>query len=208
MLAKSPYLSYFWLMEKELESRIKKLQNALSVGAPLKIALKHAGIKYAEFLYWNSLVAVVDYCKEQEAISKLSTKKALAESRKRASETAFIEDRGIEPETELIALYMNSASFKKEANEIKELMDKCETAKTNSILRHLTRISTSNDRNEISASQWFLERALPTAFGKAEEEEKKGVAPIKVQFVSSKSEQSIKRLEDMEREVLGEGKRA
>ena len=208
MLAKKPYLSYFLLMDKELENKIKKLQNALSIGSPLKVALKYSGIKYADYLYWLSICAVVDYCTEQEAISKLSTKKALAETRRRASETAFIEDRAIEPDTELIALYMNSASFKKEANEIKTAMEKCETAKTNAVIRHLSRISTSNDRNEISASQWFLERALPTAFGKVEEEEKKGVAPIKVQFVSSKSEASMKRLEDMEREILGEGKRA
>ena len=195
-------------MDKETETKIKKLQNALSVGAPLKIALKHANIKYAEYLYWLSLCSVVDYCREQEAISRLSSKKALAETRRKASEMAFIEERQAEPDTELIALYMNSASFKEEADKTKELMEKCDTAKTNGILRHLTRIATSNDRTEITASQWYLERALPTAFGKAEEEEKKGVAPIKVQFVSSKGEASMKRLEDMEKEILGEGKRA
>lgn len=195
-------------MDKETETKIKKLQNALSVGAPLKIALKHANIKYAEYLYWLSLCSVVDYCKEQEAISRLSSKKALAETRRKASEMAFIEERQAEPDTELIALYMNSASFKEEADKTKELMEKCDTAKTNGILRHLTRIATSNDRTEITASQWYLERALPTAFGKAEEEEKKGVAPIKVQFVSSKGEASMKRLEDMEKDILGEGKRA
>jgi hypothetical protein len=150
----------------------------------------------------------VDYCREQEAISRLSSKKALAETRRKASEMAFIEERQAEPDTELIALYMNSASFKEEADKTKDLMEKCDTAKTNGILRHLTRIATSNDRTEITASQWYLERALPTAFGKAEEEEKKGVAPIKVQFVSSKGETSMKRLEDMEKEILGEGKRA
>lgn len=195
-------------MDKETETKIKKLQNALSVGAPLKIALKHANIKYAEYLYWLSLCSVVDYCREQEAISRLSSKKALAETRRKASEMAFIEERQAEPDTELIALYMNSASFKEEADKTKELMEKCDTAKTNGILRHLTRIATSNDRTEITASQWYLERALPTAFGKAEEEERKGVAPIKVQFVSSKGETSMKRLEDMEKEILGEGKRA
>ena len=195
-------------MDKETETKIKKLQNALSVGAPLKIALKHANIKYAEYLYWLSLCSVVDYCREQEAISRLSSKKALAETRRKASEMAFIEERQAEPDTELIALYMNSASFKEEADKTKDLMEKCDTAKTNGILRHLTRIATSNDRTEITASQWYLERALPTAFGKAEEEEKKGVAPIKVQFVSSKGETSMKRLEDMEKEILGEGKRA
>lgn len=195
-------------MDKETETKIKKLQNALSVGAPLKIALKHANIKYAEYLYWLSLCSVVDYCREQEAISRLSSKKALAETRRKASEMAFIEERQAEPDTELIALYMNSASFKEEADKTKDLMEKCDTAKTNGILRHLTRIATSNDRTEITASQWYLERALPTAFGKAEEEERKGVAPIKVQFVSSKGETSMKRLEDMEKEILGEGKRA
>ena len=207
-LAKVPISSYFLVMDKETETKIKKLQNALSVGAPLKIALKHANIKYAEYLYWLSLCSVVDYCREQEAISRLSSKKALAETRRKASEMAFIEERQAEPDTELIALYMNSASFKEEADKTKDLMEKCDTAKTNGILRHLTRIATSNDRTEITASQWYLERALPTAFGKAEEEEKKGVAPIKVQFVSSKGETSMKRLEDMEKEILGEGKRA
>ena len=207
-LAKVPISSYFLGMDKETETKIKKLQNALSVGAPLKIALKHANIKYAEYLYWLSLCSVVDYCREQEAISKLSGKKALAETRRKASEMAFIEERQSEPDTELIALYMNSASFKEEADKTKDLMEKCDTAKTNGILRHLTRIATSNDRTEITASQWYLERALPTAFGKAEEEERKGVAPIKVQFVSSKGETSMKRLEDMEKEILGEGKRA
>lgn len=207
-LAKVPISSYFLGMDKETETKIKKLQNALSVGAPLKIALKHANIKYAEYLYWLSLCSVVDYCREQEAISRLSSKKALAETRRKASEMAFIEERQAEPDTELIALYMNSASFKEEADKTKDLMEKCDTAKTNGILRHLTRIATSNDRTEITASQWYLERALPTAFGKAEEEERKGVAPIKVQFVSSKGETSMKRLEDMEKEILGEGKRA
>ena len=196
-------------MEENFKDKTKKLQNALSVGAPLKIALKHAGIKYGDYLYWLSVCAVVDYCQEQEAVSSLSNKKkALGEARRKAGEMAFIEERQAEPDTELIALYMNSDTFRKEANEIKSAMEKCEGAKTNGILRHLTRISTSNDRNEISASQWYLERALPTTFGKAEQEEKPNVAPIKIQFTSSNGEQSTKRLEDMEREIRGEGKQA
>ena len=189
--------------------RIKAICAALSVGAPLKIALKHAGVSYAEWLYWKSVASVVDYCKEQKTIMELGKRKsALARMRQSAAEQAAIEDRLTEADPELIALYTNSDKFKREANEIKDAMEKCESAKTKSILRHLTRVATSTSNAEISASEWYLERALPSTFGKAEPEKVGTTPPIKVQFVSSGSDTSLKRVEDLEKEFSGERKQA
>ena len=189
--------------------RIKAICAALSVGAPLKIALKHAGVTYSEWLYWQSVASVVDYCREQKVIMDLGKRKnALARTRQNAAERAAMEERLTEADPESIALYFSSDKFRKEANDIRDALDKCETAKTKSILRHLTRVATSTSNAEISASEWYLERVLPSTFGKAEPEKAGSTPPIKVQFVSSGSETAMKRIDDLEREFSGERKQA
>ena len=80
-------------------------------------------------------------------------------------------------------------------------------------MKHLTRIATSEDKSQLTASQWFLERALPEEFGQKQTlslDKRTSLAPkpIKVEFVKSDSEADLKRVAEIEKELLGSNKRA
>lgn len=192
---------------------LSKLYGALRYGSPIRTALKYAGITHAKYRYWLSIHAVVDYCHEQEEISEMEKAKSpLAILRKKAYETATALDMDgntIEPDPEMCLLYTRSDKFREEADSIWEIIEKCEKAQTSSILSHLQRLNNeSTSKQAVSASQWFLERALPVQFGKQEPETTPNIQPVKVEFVKSDSETSLKRIEDMEKELLGERAKA
>lgn len=192
---------------------LSKLYGALRYGSPIRTALKYAGITHAKYRYWLSIHAVVEYCHEQEEITEMERAKSpMAIIRRRAYETATALDmdgNAIEPDPEMCLLYAKSEKFRDQAEEIWEIIEKCEKAQTSSILSHLQRINNEGtSKQAMGASQWFLERALPVQFGKQEPEHTPAIQPVKVEFIKSDSESSMKRIEDMEKELLGERSKA
>jgi hypothetical protein len=193
-------------MAKE-NDKLNRLKTAFSLGAPLKTALNFAGVSLSEYRYWEKVANSVSYCIEKEGASKLQGKKdVLARIRKETHEE--IAEQEAQPDPELVALYLSSGIFKREANEIYNIFQECEKAKTDSVIHHLKRVSTSTNNAEISASEWFLERALPDEFGKNQEEKPTPIKPVEIKFVNSKSEESLKRIEALEKELSGEGNKA
>ena len=194
------------------DERLKKLLNALRTGSPLKIALRYAGIQYSEYRYWLSVYASVVRCQEEQSLRDLKKDKTpLAAIRERSFAYSKVEDengRMVEPDAEAMLLYSNSKAFREKADEISQIVIDIDQAKTGAILRHLTRITKEGaNKTEVAASQWFLERALPQDFGKEEKEQLPSIEPIKVNFVTP-SDASLKRIEDMEKSILGETKTA
>lgn len=193
----------------ENTERIKKLKNALTAGSPMRIALSYAGIPYSEYRYWLILYVAVERCEQEKEIAELEKSKSnLAKIRKSAYEFSTIEDDEgnlIEPDPEAMTLYRTSRSFRKEADEAHRIMSEIMEAKTKSVILHLGRLAKEDtSKAAVSASQWFLERALPTDFGKKEKEERQDVPAIEVKFVKSDSEASLKRVADMEKSILGD----
>lgn len=210
-LALSRISCYFDIME--LKDRLKKLNQALANGSPMRIALNSAGISYSDYRYWLDLFVAVEYCKQQEELNELRKSKSnLMKIREQSFRFAIYEDEDgnqLEPNPEAVALYVNSKTFKKEADEKHDWIASINEAKTKAVLLHLRRLADEqSSKATVSAAQWFLERALPTDFGKQEADIKQNIPNIKVEFVKSDGEASMKRIEEMEKSILGDRKLA
>ena len=184
------------------DTKIKEFIKALSIGTPLGVALKYSGIGRATYEHWRLVdLAYSHYEQEKEISSLVEGNPADIQELKEA-----LGDDGANPET--IVRIKSSQEFRKKAEEIHEIMQKVEKAQTKAIIHHLVKITDENaSRSAVSAAQWYLERALPQEFGNEEKEEDKPLKPIEVNFVSN-SEDVKKKIEDLEKEYMGEGKRA
>jgi len=191
------------------DKRIEKLRQALMNGTPLRLALTYAGIKYSDYRYWLELYVAVDYSKQQAELNSLKKSKSnIAKIKEQTFKYNRYQDEDgneITPNPDAVSLYIHSASFRKEADEAYELVSDILESKTKAVLLHLHRLTKDEtSKAGVSASQWFLERALPTDFGKQESENKNYVPKISVEFVKSDSEASKKRIENMEKSILGD----
>ena len=189
------------------KEKIKKLHDALAIGSPLKIALRYSGIAAATFYYWASIASVVAFCREQRELAKLSKSSDLMGIRKKAYAMASedLDGNYVEPEPELVVKYQNSASFRKQADEIAEVVEKCREMETKVLLKHLSRISMDNSsKSQVDAAKWYLERALPAEFGRTEPEKPVSVRPLEVKFVKP-SDDTAERIRKIESE-LAEGR--
>ena len=179
----------------------------------MRIALNAAGIRYSEYRYMLEVFVAVEHCAMKAELNELGKSKSTLAKIKESifSFDRYVDEDGreVEPNPEIVNLYGHSAQFKREADEIHSQMMKIRECQTNAILLHLSRIADENaSKAVVSASQWFLERSLPTDFGKQDAEQSAPIAPVKVEFVKCDSPSSLKRLEDMEREILGDRKLA
>ena len=189
----------------------RELLNALQIGAPLEDALRYAGISPADFSYWESVDAAVVLSLHQDEMERL--KKTESDAVVNAKKRAFAEAMGgrREADPELVVRYRVSKTFRKEADNIHALMEKCAKAKSKAVMKHLKRIyDDGTPRAAVTASQWYLERALPDSFGRKDGTQPIEAAkpePIKVEFVKPSSD-SLKRIEEIEAELLGDKNRA
>lgn len=172
-------------MARPKNNPLEKLYKALELGTPLPVALRFSGIPEPEYRHWEDMHLSYFYM--------LMTEKMKGE--------AGVELE--EPHPDIYARMIASKQYKAECKKAYETVERCRNAQSNSIVRHLSRIaSTSYDKAAIDASKWFLERALPTDFGNQEKAEETKIKPIEVRFATP-SEDSKKRIEDMEKEIMG-----
>lgn len=171
----------------ERDAKTKKLLKALSIGTPLSVALRYANIAEPLYKYWEE---------EHKAYSYVELKKAMKE--------AVVDANLDEPNPEILTRLQSSDKFRAECRKAYLLIEDCLNYQSQSIVRHLARISgESTEKAQIDASKWFLERALPTEFGNVEKEEEREIKPIEVSFVQP-SEDSKRRIEEIEKDILGE----
>lgn len=204
------------------EEQLETLYKALGVGSPITIACQMAGISLATYYYWVAIYSVVVYCKEQEEleeIEKLSKMGVSIQEIKDLSAAATAGHRKsaigtyIEPKQESILQYKNSIAFRKFADQVYLIIDKCNRIRSEVVVKHLNIIAKSTDpknRIKASGSMWFLERTQADYFGRAadkvvEEDSTPGIIPsIQVEFVDPGSDTSKDRIQEMEDTVLKE----
>ena len=203
------------------EEQLNKLYAALGVGTPITIALSMAGFSRATYYYWVAIYSVVVYCKEQEELEEIEQlskagisiqeikdmSETMVDGHKKSSVESYIE-----PKQETILQYKNSRAFQKFADQVYEIIAKCNRIRSEVIVKHLNNIAKSTDpknRIKASGSMWFLERTQADYFGRPSEkailEESTpttSVPSIQVEFVNPDS--SKNRLEEMEMKVLKE----
>ena len=171
--------------KKEPSEPLDKLCKALEIGTPLQVALRYSGIPAPEYRHWEDMHLSYFYM--------LMTEKMKGED-------------GIEleePNPDIYARMISSKQYKAECKKAYETVERCRNAQTKSIVKHLTKISSgAYPRAVLDASKWYLERALPVEFGSQEKVDETKIKPIEVRFAKP-SDESKKRIEDMEREIAG-----
>ena len=204
------------------EEQIENLYKSLKVGTPITIALQFAGISASTYYYWVAIYSVVLYCKEQDELEELEAVAQSGVSLQTCRDLAAINapDKKtsmgtyIEPTAESILQYRNSRKFRKFADQVYNIIAKCNQIRSEVIMTHLQRISKSTTDRHINASgsMWFLERTNNEYFGrpvdkaKADEETPNAVPSVKVEFVDPNTPDSKSRLQEMEEQILNEMK--
>ena len=175
----------------EDKTKLDKLYKALAIGTPIKNALRFAEIPEPLYRIWES------------------QHKAVAYEKLRKKYEDAIEKPEIElPNPDILTRYANSQKYKRVCDEAYSIIEKCLNSQSKAVVKHLNNLMNDGYKMpQIVASQWFLERVLPNEFGKGEREEEVAVKPIEVSFVKP-NEDSRKRIEDMERDILGDAKSA
>ena len=202
--------------------QLERLYKALAVGTPLTIACQMVGISIATYYYWVAIYSVVVYCKEQEELEEIEKLSKMGISVQEIKELSAAATQGhkksaigtfIEPKAESILAYKNSLSFRRFANEVYEIINKCNQIRSEVVVKHLNIINKSTEsknRIKASGSMWFLERTQADYFGRAqdkviEEESTPGTIPsIQVEYVDPKTRDTEERLKEMEDLVLKE----
>lgn len=202
--------------------QLNRLYQALGVGTPLTIACQMVGISIATYYYWVAIYSVVVYCKEQDELEEIEKLSKMGISVQEIKELSAAATQGhkksaigtfIEPKAESILAYKNSLSFRRFANEVYEIINKCNQIRSEVVVKHLNIINKSTEsknRIKASGSMWFLERTQADYFGRAqdkviEEETTPGTIPsIQVEYVDPKTPNTLDRLKEMEDLVLKE----
>ena len=202
---------------KTTSDQLNKLYNVLSIGTPLTVALASVGISTSTYYYWVAIYSIVVYVKEQrelEEIEKLSQAGVSIQEIKDMTTSTLGTRKGgiasyIEPKQESVLQYKNNARFRKYANEIYEIVNKCNVIRSEVVVRHLNIIAKSTDAKtkvKASGSMWFLERTQPDLFGRAVdkvavEEENSTVTPVtsvQVEFIDPNTDTTKDRVREME----------
>lgn len=202
--------------------QLDRLYAALSVGSPLMIACQTAGISIATYYYWVAIYSVVVYCKEQEELEEIEKLSKMGISVQEIKEMSAAATQGhrksaigtfIDPKPESILAYKNSLSFRRFANDVYEIIEKCNKIRSEVVIKHLNIINKSTDsKNRIraSGSMWFLERTQTDFFGRIqdkvieEDNAPRTLPSIQVEFIDPKTKDTEERLKEMEDLVLKE----
>lgn len=202
--------------------QLTRLYQALGVGTPLTIACQMVGISIATYYYWVAIYSVVVYCKEQEELEEIEKLSKMGISVQEIKELSAAATQGhkksaigtfIEPKAESILAYKNSLSFRRFANEVYEIINKCNQIRSEVVVKHLNIINKSTEsknRIKASGSMWFLERTQADYFGRAQDKAiEEGttpgtIPPVTVEYVDPKTRDTEERLKEMEDLVLKE----
>lgn len=207
---------------KATPEQLNRLYAALGVGSPLTIACQTAGISLATYYYWVAIYSVVVYCREQQELEEIAELSKIGISVQEIKELSAAATCGhkksaigtyIEPKAESILQYKNSVSFRRFADQVFEIINRCNRIRSEVVIKHLDIINKSTEtknKYKPSGSMWFLERTQGDYFGRAqdkaiEEETTPGDIPsVTVEFVDPKSDPMKDRIAEMEERVLKE----
>lgn len=205
------------------DDQIANLKKALHVGSPLDVALKYSRISKATFYYWVAIANVVKAAREQEfirlqeeevnsGVSMSDVQMCVDNENKANSGAKYTIDAFIQPTKESLMKYRNNKRFKEYADKVYDIINECDSLRSEIVLYHLTAIrdaARQRGGNAVS-SQWFLERTMPEFFGRQDtinqNIETKGTAPapVVVKFVNPKDAESKDRVKMMEQTIMDE----
>jgi len=201
------------------EEQLDKFYKALHVGSPLNVALSFAGISKTTYILWIEIASVVRYCKEmdmlkeeadilQTGIDMSEIKQEIEQANANTGNSQITVSAYKKPNGESILRYRNNLAYQKYADEVFEIIQKCDSLRSEIVLYHLTAIrdGARTRASNTNASQWFLERTLPDVFGKNDPtktdiESITQTKEVKIEFIDPDSNDSIDRVRRMEQQV-------
>ena len=207
---------------KATQEQIDTLHSKLSAGAPLELALQSASISMATYCYWVAIASIVTTVKDQEEIEEMEELAQSGVSISGVRDMAASMTKGkrtgvgafVEPKEESVLLYKNSRRFKKFADQIYEIVRKCNQVRSDYATKQLEAIKVSTlKKNGInpSGAMWWLERNMPDFFAKptdkASDEQSTdlgAIPPIEVEFINPDTPAQRDRLREMEEKILSE----
>ena len=200
--------------------QLDNLYKAIHCGSPLDIALSYAGISKTTYYFWLATACIAKYCKEEDFLrSQIDSGDMFAAIREKVDadndeEKCKLGVGGfVQPSPEQVQRYRNNQRFKKYADEVCAILDKCEQMRNEIVIFHLSCIrdaAKQRGMNSIS-SQWFLERTCPNQFGRKDlgqegSSGKEEAKAFQVKFVDPNSAESKDRVKAMEALILNESK--
>lgn len=209
---------------KASEEQIDTLHKKLAAGAPLQLALQSAGISIATYCYWVAIASIVITVKDQEEIDELEAlaQSGVSVSGVRDMAAALVKGKRtglgayVEPKQESILQYKNSRRFRKFADQVYEIVQKCNQERSDYATKQIELVKVSTlKKNGInpSGAMWWLERNLPDFFAKPsdkpEEEQTAdvgGVPAIEVEFINPDTPAQRDRLREIEEKILNDSK--
>ena len=207
---------------KATQEQIDTLHSKLSAGAPLELALQSASISMATYCYWVAIASIVITVKDQQEIEEMEelAKSGVSISGVRDMAAAMTKGKRtgvgafVEPKEESILLYKNSRRFKKFADQIYEIVRKCNQNRSEyaSLMIEAVKLSTKKKNGlNPSGAMWWLERNMPDFFAKptdkASDEQSTdlgAIPPIEVEFINPDTPAQRDRLHEMEEKILSE----
>lgn len=205
---------------KASPEQLDRMYNLLRAGTPLQIALQSVGISMTTYFYWVANASIVKTVKSQDEIAEIESVANSGISIQEVRDLAAAATKGrktdigtyIEPSGESLLAYRNNKAFRKFADRCYEIVQNCDKARSEFASLQLLKIAKSTDKkNQInpSGAMWWLERNLPDFFAKPSDklknDETSETAPIpgiQVEFINPESVDSLKRLTDIENEIL------
>ena len=207
---------------KATQEQIDTLHSKLSAGAPLELALQSASISMATYCYWVAIASIVITVKDQEEIEEMEELAQSGVSISGVRDMASAMTKGkrtgvgafVEPKAESVLLYKNSRRFKKFADQIYEIVRKCNQNRSEyaALMIEAVKLSTKKKNGlNPSGAMWWLERNMPDFFAKptdkASEEQSTdlgAIPPIEVEFINPDTPAQRDRLHEMEEKILSE----
>ena len=201
---------------KATNEQLEKLYKSLHVGSPLNVALSFAGIPMATYCFWQQIASVVAYQKEIDDLKELDqamksgasfsqVRNEMADAQTFETHKATAISAYREPSAEMILRYKNNKSFRDFANQVYQIIRKCDEMRSEIVLYHLAAIrDCAKQRGANSnASQWFLERTMPEYFGRCDRygdipQTETKTTQVKVEFVDPNTKESKDRVKAME----------
>lgn len=209
---------------KATQEQIDTLHSKLSAGAPLELALQSANISMATYCYWVAIASIVITVKDQEEIEELesitesgvsvSSVRDLAASLTKSKRTGV--GAFVEPKQESILLYKNSRKFRKFADQVYDIITKCNQKRSEyaTLMIEAVKLSTKKKNGlNPSGAMWWLERNMPDFFAKptdkANDEQSmaiENIPAIEVEFINPDTQAQRDRLHELEEKILNESK--
>lgn len=191
-------------------AQLDDLYKCLKTGMPLEIALQHAGISVSLYKYLLALGSVSHT--EKEAVITKELKGVMDEdlpTYSGANLDSLEVGKWITPKPKYQKKYHYDKEFKILCDQAYKIIVNINTQISENILFHLQKVNMNGMKSKsgkviATASMWYLERTLPSFFGKKDNfipESNTVVRPVEIAYIDPDTDESKRRVDEMQSSI-------